>query len=132
MPALTEIRLSELRWNTLQYINAKPTTITLTSTRGTAVAKPGGGHDYTTAERDPQTFRIVRQTTFDGIEHSPNDEGMSRKFAYLIVGKFDAEVAVGDTWDDGENHFHVDSVEPYNGYEVRALVTGFETEPEYG
>lgn len=131
MPALTDIRLSELRWNTEQYIAGKPTIITL-KTRGTPVPKPGGGHDFTPSTRAAQIFRLVRQTTFDGIEYSPNDEGMSRKFAYLIIGKHDAEVAVGDTWDDGDNNFKIDTVEPYNGYEVRALVTGYELEPEYG
>ena len=57
---------------------------------------------------------------------------MSRKFAFLLVGRYDAVVAVGDSWDHGTNHFHIDTVEPYNGYEVRALVTGYESEPEYG
>ena len=130
MSALTDLRLSELRWNTNEYIKAKPTVITLQ--HSTSTPKPGGGHDFTKSSRLPQTFRLVRQGTFDGIEYSPNDEGMSRKFAYLIIGKHDAEVAVGDTWDDGDNNFKIDTVEPYNGYEVRALVTGYELEPEYG
>ncbi len=130
MSALTDIRLNELRWNTNQYINSKPTVIALKYS--TSTAKPGGGHDFVKASRLPQKFRIVKQNTFDGIEYSPNDEGMSRKFAYLIIGSHDAILAVGDSWDDGPNHFHVDTIEPYNGYEVRGLVTGFESEPEYG
>lgn len=134
MSALTSLRLPELQWNTNEYIKAKPTTISLVPTRGDiAISKPGGGHDFPSPlPRAAQQFRLIVQTGFDGIELSPNDDGMSRKFAYIIVGSWNAQLAIGDMWSEGANRYHVDSIEPYNGYEVRGKVTAFASEPDHG
>lgn len=62
---------------------------------------------------------------------------MVRRFGYQLVGAWDAIVAIGDSWDDTlddntVNHYHVDSIEPSDGYEVRANVTAFAQEPKHG
>lgn len=134
-------RLAELSWSTQFFINedaGHQVTVALVPTRKVAIAKAGGGHDFEPeAPKSPQTFRLVRQTTFDGIELSPNDDGMSRKFAYMIIAPATADIEIGDTWDenmtDGTvNHYHVDSIEPASGYEIRASVTAFAKEPQHG
>lgn len=131
MPGLIDLHLNEARYGRQQYINAKPTVITLQPTRDgvNPVAKPGGGHDFPKpAARAPQTFRLVAQPS-EPVEHGAHDDGFTRKVEYMLVGAYDAIVEIGDTWDEGDFHFHVDSLQPYNGYEVRANVTGFAVKP---
>jgi hypothetical protein len=136
MPAptsLEDIKLNEMRWNTQEFIKRDPTVVTLIPTRGAPIAKPGGGHDFGTPVPKPeQVFRLISQSNFDGVELSPNDDGTSRKFGYLVVGAYDADISIGDTWDEGDRHYHIDSISVYNGYEVRATATAFASDPIHG
>lgn len=138
---LANIRLAELQYITQQFINEDPTTITLLPSRGTATKTASGAHTYSNATpRAPQTFRLAARgidSARAGIEQSSTDRGKTVQFTYDLIGLYDAVVEIGDTWEgtalDGTPlHYHVDSVAPYNGYEVISVVTAFATEPQAG
>ena len=137
---ISDIRISELRFNTAALISDKPTTIALIPTRSTPTAKPGGGHDYfntTPPEtRGSQTFRVDLPGR-GGPRRSPNDAGKVVDYDFSVIGLYDAVIEIGDTWDetatDGSTiHYHVDSVDPNNGYETVARGTVVATEPQHG
>lgn len=100
--------------------------IELIPVKGSPVAKPGGGHDFVPpVNRDPQKFALSKTSGFDGLEYSPNDEGLNRKRAYVLTGRSDAEIAVGDTFSDDEADYTVDTVDATSGFKTQATVTGF-------
>jgi len=100
--------------------------VVLTPNKGTPVLKPGGGHDFTPpADRAVQKFSVSKTTAFDGIEYSPNDEGLNRKRAYMLTGRYNAVIAIGDTWSDAEADYTVDTVDASSGFKTQATVTGF-------
>jgi hypothetical protein len=129
MPALIDTRLAYLRYTTKTYINDDPTTIVLK--RQTKVSKPGGGHDYPKIDQSPQNFRLINQDVGSGISYSSDDD-IARKFNYVLIGEYDANVLVNDTWTEDGIQYSVESVIPNNGFETRAYVTGFATKPEHG
>jgi hypothetical protein len=100
--------------------------------RQISVAKPGGGHDFQIVTLPPQTFRLVNQTISDGINYSSNDDGMARRDNYVLIGSYDADIQANDTWQDSAGQYKVDGLLPSMGYEIRAAVTAFTTEPDYG
>lgn len=104
--------------------------VVLLPEKGDPIRKPSGGHDYgPPVPRQQQVFVVSRTTGFDGIEFSPNDDGKSRKRAYVMTGAYDAEVAIGDTFEDDEAEYTVDTVDNSSGYKTIAGVTGFLKEP---
>lgn len=135
---ISAIQLAELAFTTQAYIDENPVTIVLTPSRGAPTKKPSGGHDYgTPTNRIPQTFRLIELPSPDGLEESKNDGGFVRKYGYQLVGMPTAIVEFGDIWDEvaPDNtmiHYHVDDVQPFNGWEVRAMVSAFATEPQHG
>lgn len=129
MPVLTDTRLAYLRYTTKQYILDEPTTIVLK--RQVKVNKPGGGHDFPKVALPAQIFRFVNQDIGSGISLG-SDEGIARRFNYVLIGKHDADIDINDTWEDGVDQYKVDSLVPNNGFEVRANIVGFSVEPEHG
>lgn len=141
MPVLiNDIRLNELRFATAALIADKPSTIALIPTRSTPTQTPSGGHDYfnTTppAARAPQTFRLDLPGR-GGARRSAEGGGKALAFDFCLLGTFDAIMAIGDTWDDmapdgSSIHYHIDTVDPNNGYEVIGCGSVFATEPQHG
>jgi hypothetical protein len=138
---LQDIRLAELRFVTQQYINEQPTVITLIPTRGTSTQTAGGAHNYGPATpRNPQTFRLCARSIDSrggGVIRSANDHGKAVEFEYDLIGLWTAFIEIGDTWDevapDGSKiHYHVESIQPANNYEVVALVEAWAVEPQHG
>jgi len=100
--------------------------ITLVPIKGNSIEKPGGGRDYVApVPRAPQTFALVKTSGFDGLEFSPNDDGLSRKRAYLLTRRYDAEIAIGDNWSDYEADYTVDTLDQTSGFKTIATVTGY-------
>lgn len=130
MPVLTDMRLGLLRHTTHAYIAEDPTTIALQ--RKVRVPKPGGGHDKAPITLDPQIFRIINQTSSDGLSYSGNDGGEAHSFTYEMVGAWDADIEVDDTWTEANSQYRVDGIVPNNGYETRVYVTSFSKEPIHG
>lgn len=113
---LSEIELSIHRKGTERFIDADPTEIVLTPSVETW---SGGTKTYgSAADRDPQQFKVIWSGSQDGIV--VRSEGTTRRFDFILVGKYDAEVAIGDHWNVDNQHFQVEWVAPANGYEVKA------------
>lgn len=88
--------------------------------------KPSGGKDYGPGPARPtQTFVLFNTKGFDGRENSQTDRGMSRKFQFQLVGAADAQIAIGDSWEDAVAKYTVEEVDRTRPYNVVALVTGF-------
>jgi hypothetical protein len=104
----------------------KGITIVLTPVKGAPVAKPGGGHDFVPPPpRAPQLLALSKTSGFDGIEFSPSDDGENRKRAYVLTGRWDAEIGIGDQWEDDEAEYTVNTVDQSSGFKTQATVTGW-------
>ena len=128
MPAIVQVPsiLAAARSAIEILLRFKGIDVVLYPVKGIPVPKPGGGHDFATpTPRDAQQFALSKTNAFDGIEFSSNDEGMSRKRAYVMTGRYDAEIAIGDTFSDDEADYTVDTVDQTSGFKTQATVTGF-------
>jgi len=100
--------------------------VVLYPVKGIPISKPGGGHDFADpTPRNSQKFAISKRDAFDGIEFSSNDEGMSRKRAYVMTGRYNAQIAIGDTFSDSEADYTVDTIDQTSGFKTQATATGF-------
>lgn len=106
------------RKNTTRFINADPTEITLLA-QGSPTIVNGTKIDNGTAARDPQTFKIIWAGDNGIVRQISDGEGGVRRFNFIILGEFDAEMAIGDTWSNGSQKFVIEYIFPYNGYEVK-------------
>lgn len=132
MAIATDTLTAEFRVHTAELLDLRGQPITLT-TVGTPVSKPGGGKDYSgSVQRPPQVFALFNTKGFDGRENSQTDQGMSRKFAYNLVGAWDAQIAVGDTWEDDAAKYTVETVDRGKPYLIQATVVGYLKEPGHG
>jgi hypothetical protein len=134
-PILKGIMLPLLRYTTNWFISETATIggpVNIQLQRQVAVDKPGGGRDFTTIGIPSQVFRLTNQTTSDGIGHSGNDDGMVRTDSYVLIGAHDADIQMNDTWTDKTGQWKVLGLEPNTGYETRANVIAFTTDPSYG
>lgn len=106
-----------LRKQTVEFINQDPTLIELTSR--VASRGPGGGVFYTPsgASRGPQVVKLIHQ---GGSGVSKGEGSEDRSYEYVILLRHDGDVAIGDSFFIGENKFIVYSLDPDNGYEVKA------------
>lgn len=109
--------LAYLRKQTVDFIEMDPTVISLTSrsvSRG-----PGGGVFYVPSgpPREPQTVKLIHQ---GGSGVSKGEGSEDRSYEYVILLRHDGEIAIGDAFFIGENKFIVYSMDPDNGYEVKA------------
>lgn len=104
------------------FINANPLQLALipeTKTRTAAGAQvPGEG-----TPRAVQTFRLVALTS----QRVPieTEDGKERLHDFMLIGKYDAVVKVGDHWTDAQNARHeVIMIEPKTplDYETRAYI----------
>lgn len=129
MSVLTDTRLTTLRYTTAQFIKDDPTRITLK--RQVRVSKPGGGHDFPKVDVAPQTFRLINQDIGSGFI-SDSDNGSVRRFNYVAVGRYNADVDINDTWSENGIQYKVDSIIPNNGWETRFYISGYANEPEHG
>lgn len=113
---LSNIELSIHRKGTERFINADPTTIALIP----SVETWSGGSKSIGAgtPRADQTFKIIWSGSQDGIVTTV--EGKTRRFDFILVGKYDAAVEIGDHWNVDDQHFQVEWVAPSNDYEVKA------------
>ena len=134
-PILKGIMTGLLRYTTNWFIEdcatiAGPVNIQLQ--RRVPVDKPGGGRDFGVVGIPMQTFRLTNQTISDGVEYSSNDDGMSRKEAYILIGQWDADIQANDWWEDETGQWKVLGLFPNMGYETRATVEVFSANPSYG
>lgn len=124
--------MSLMTESTRKFIADDPVELELTPGHGAKVETSSGGYEYTDASpRDIQTFKLIN-TSGDSTVPASSDGGEVRKYSYVIVGMPDSVVEVGDWWVDGPNRYTVTAILHRNGYEVKAAVEAYGSEPNYG
>ena len=94
-----------------------------TKTPSGAVKKTAG------IPRDAQTFSI---TPMDDQIVSTESGAKAQQWKYILVGRYNAIIEIGDSWEDGNMTYEVVSIFPSNDYEKRCVVRAFGMEPNYG
>jgi len=101
--------------------------------------KPGGVYDWDAQPaRPPQIFNVEPVgSTLAGITGAgggvTSTEGASaHTWSYNLTGRYDAQIAIGDTWVKDGTQYRVVSLEPYNDYERVAVVSAIGKDPAYG
>lgn len=106
------------------FIGAASTPIVLTPVSESWV---GGSKTMASGDdREVQNFRIIWAPS-TGIVRTASET--TRKFDFVLVGRYDAEVAIGDFWDVEEQHNVIEYIYPYNGYEVKCGGTSYGSKP---
>lgn len=123
-----------LRKATDLIIKVNPRSVTLTP--HSRVDKGGGLYDVEEQRpRATQTFSIepAAPGSVDVSSEVASLGGANApRWAYVLIGRHDAVVEVGDTWQEGETLYRVVSLSPKNDYEKRAVVVAFGKDPNYG
>lgn len=124
--------LAELRRQTHWFIENDPTPISLVPVAKQAA--PGGGWNVSPlAPRSTQRFKLIPQSTADGVVQTA--DGTSRRFDYILLGEWNAIVAIGDMFTEPEHSgqkWVVQGLLPYNGYEIKAGIVSYGKNPQHG
>jgi hypothetical protein len=122
---LGTVELSIHRANTAIYIALNPTNIVLTPIQEQWVA--GSKKLVPQTPRTLQTFHVIwaPETGIVGGGGS----GITHKFDFILVGPWDAVVAINDRWDYGTQRNVIDYIFPSNGYELKCGGTSYGSKP---
>lgn len=109
---------------TSAFIAAQPISLTLNPVVLTKTAS-GGVVRGRTEPRDPQTLRLIDQSTAGG--NNPGllraGDGAQRRVTHQLLGEYDSAMEVGDWWlGPGGARYEVVEMIPFNGYEKRGQV----------
>lgn len=123
---MSDLQLAELRRQTDWFIKDDPSAVVLV--RKVRVEQPGGGYlNGAPVSLPVQEFKLINQSGgTNGLK--PGADGTNTSFAFILLGRHDADVAVGDTWTDtyGDgSKWTVTGILPANSYEVKATVTAY-------
>lgn len=142
MSAVEDQMTADARANVSELLELRGRPISLVPVSGTVVEKPGGGKDYLpAAPRGDQVFAVFnanqgsgrgRQSSPDSGQSSDGDGGRIRVFEFDLIGAYDAEVEVGDTWEDSAVSYEITSVDVTAAYQVRCSAVGFLKDPGHG
>lgn len=92
---------------------------------GVKTPKPGGGHDFVPGLlRDPQQISLTK-VGGDIIEDSSNDGAQYIVRNYILTGEWNMRIALGDTWEDDEAEYKVDTLDQTSGFKTSADVIGY-------
>lgn len=112
------------RSGTDAFVDAAATPIVLTPV---SESWSGGSKSMSSGDdREVQDFRIIWAPS-TGIVTTAAET--TRKFDFVLVGRYDAEVAIGDFWDVEEQHNVIEYIYPSNGYEVKCGGTSYGSKP---
>lgn len=126
----SEIGLAYNRRLTKRYIDHDPTTLVLTPHARSATGD-GGYSLGPGTPKAPQKFKLVAViNNWDGITRGEYAD--SRSWAYIVVGEYDADIAIGDTWNDGNTTYRITAILQASDYEIRCAATAFGEDPNYG
>lgn len=124
---MTFVSVALNRRLTKYFIADDPTPITLkTRTWSTS----GGSKEAVNGpDRLEQIFKVI----YDGSTGQVNTaDGQTRKFDFILVGEYNASVAIGDYWDEGSQRYTIDYVFPDNGWEKKCGGTSHGISPSHG
>lgn len=115
-----ELRINRL--NTSAFIAADPLRLVLRA-RASSRTATGAIDAQAYAERPEQRFKLIMQSPAGGSIEQRTDDATERQVDFVLLGEWNAQVAVDDFWEDvlGQR-WEVRSLNPYNGYEIRANV----------
>lgn len=117
------------RKGTRDFINRDKTVLVLEPTTEVWVA--GTKTFAAVAPRPPQDFKVIWPGADSGGKVATSESETAR-YDFVLVGKHDAMVAIGDHWSDGEQINVVEWVQPYNEYEVKAGGVSHGDTPAHG
>lgn len=103
------------RKGTQRFIDSDPTDIILTPNTGTVTDGTVGFSNQ--SPRASQRFKLIWSGESGIVREVPDG---ARRFDFVLVGAYDATVAIGDTFSINSNKYIVDYLFPYNDYEVKA------------
>lgn len=110
------------RRNTAAFIAADPLSVVL-QVRGSVRTSSGAFAPEAADARPLQTFKLVLQSPAGGTLEQRTEDGTERQADFILLGVWDAQIAIGDWWDDDAgNRWEVKAIVPRNGYETRAVV----------
>ena len=121
------ISLETNRQMTSWFINDDPTAITFTPHHEEFTA--GAKKMVADPDRDMQIVKVIYPGG-DGIVVTA--DSTTRRFDFIIVADYDATIEIWDSFDHLRNHYVVEYVFPYNGYEVKVGGSSHGSEPDYG
>lgn len=122
------LELAIHRKATAAFIEADKTTLVLIPTNEVET--------YGTKEYIDQPPRVAQDFKF--IYPAPEGgrvttaDGQRFRFDFILVGKHNAVVSIGDHWTESEQIYVVEWVAPYNGYEVKAGGSAHGSSPAHG
>lgn len=108
---------------TARFIANDPTDIQLTPVQKVPTGD-GGYRNVPQVKRRSQQFKIINQGSTNGKQTGA--DGTNTSFDFILLGKHDAVIAIGDTWTDAIGDgttWTVTGFLPGNGYEVKATIT---------
>jgi hypothetical protein len=128
-----QLGLAELRDQTQWLIDDDPTTISLIP-KAEPTRKPSGGYDFTgdVVAKKSQTFKVIPTGGGWSNTVTETDGGFATRADYVLLGLYNADVAVGDYWIDGDVTYTVNDILAKNDYEIKANVNAFGTQLNYG
>lgn len=103
------------RKGTERFINADPTEVVLLHATGSVV--DGTVKAGVPTARNLQRFKVIWGGESGIVRKTPDG---ARRFDFILVGKFDAIIQIGDYFKIGEQKYIVEYLFPYNDYEVKA------------
>ena len=115
---LSTVELAIHRKSTDHFISADRTNIVL-KTRGTESMVNGTKSFIPGTNRAEQSFKVIWMGE-NGIIRQPSSDGGVRRFDFVLVGSYDATLAIGDYWTVNGKENRIEYVYPFNGYEVKA------------
>ena len=124
--------LPALRRAIVRLLEIDSRTISLIPQGKTEIANGGIYDTVAQTSRAPQKFLLEAYNIYG--YNTIADIGADGDFKryYQMTGAWDAVVAIGDHWEDGDTKYRVISILPKNDYETRCLVIGFGKDPNYG
>jgi hypothetical protein len=68
-------------------------------------------------------FKLIMQSPAGSAIEQRTEDGTERQVDFVLLGEWNAVIAVGDWWEDGlGNRWEVRALIPGNNYESRAVV----------
>lgn len=113
---LTATSLAIQRLNTQRYIDLDPISLVLTPRTEQFVA--GTRKRTSGTPRQAQTFHIIWGSFASGFVPTIAG-GDTRRFDFVLVGNYDADVAIGDFWMVGNQDNEITFIDPPNHYEIK-------------
>lgn len=112
--------IGKLRKQTDWFIGLDPTTVTLKTTTTTKL--PGGGTKVEAGtSRAPQDVKLIWP---GGITSGifTNFDGEDVKYDMILVAKHDADMTIGDYWEENGVKYSIEGFAPANFYEKKAAI----------